>query len=363
MDVTSRQVAFLTPGVTHRSIHYFKLPAEVPAASLTKFTLRVNFKGPLVSKQPWIWSLYDFDQGAWVKVGDNTGVTPLIWTMLSFPVSNVTRFVSPTGLIKLMLHSNNASYDAKIDYEAITASYTPTLWQPTPGTTWFIQYSGTLNLNKNVQVYNIDLFETSKTTIQTLQAKGIKVMCYFSAGSWENWRPDAGDFPSSVLGNNLEGWPGEKWLDIRQIGILGPIMGARLDIAVDKGCDGVDPDNVDGYTNNPGFPLTYNDQLTYNLWLSQQAHARGLSIGLKNDLEQINDLVDHFEWALNEECFDYNECNLLLPFINQNKAVFGIEYERALSTFCPQANTKQFSFILKNWDLDAYQENCWDYTP
>lgn len=44
---------------------------------------------------------------------------------------------------------------------------------------------------------------------------GRKVICYFSAGSYENWRSDKGDFPSDVLGNNLEHWEGEKWLDIR----------------------------------------------------------------------------------------------------------------------------------------------------
>lgn len=41
-------------------------------------------------------------------------------------------------------------------------------------------------------------------------------------------------------------------------------MQARLDLAVQKGCDGVEPDNVDGYQNNSGFPLTAQDQLAYN---------------------------------------------------------------------------------------------------
>src|SRR3972149_750836 len=82
-----------------------------------------------------------------------------------------------------------------------------------------------------------------------------------------------------------------------------PIMRERFDLCRDKGFDGIEPDNMDGYTNDTGFPLTYEDQLRYNLWLAQEAHARGLSIGLKNDPDQGTDLVHDFAWALSEDCF------------------------------------------------------------
>ena len=100
-----------------------------------------------------------------------------------------------------------------------------------------------------------------------------------SAGTFENWRPDASSFPASVRGKS-NGWPGEKWLDIRQIAVLGPIMGARMDWAVSKHCDGIEPDNVDGYTDSTGFPLTAQDQLLYNRMLASEAHQRNLSVGL-----------------------------------------------------------------------------------
>ena len=108
-------------------------------------------------------------------------------------------------------------------------------------------------------------------------------ICYFSAGSFENWRPDAAAFPASVKGSS-NGWPGENWLDIRQWSVLGPIMGARMDLAVSKGCDGVEPDNMDGYSNSTGFPLTAADQITYNTNIANLAHSKGLSVGLKNDV-------------------------------------------------------------------------------
>ena len=92
--------------------------------------------------------------------------------------------------------------------------------------------------------------------------------------------------------------------------------------------------------------------------MAEQAHARGLSVGLKNDLEQINMLLPSFDWALNEECFTYDECDALLPFVEAGKAVFGVEYNLSPTDFCPQANTMNFDFLKKNQDLDAWRFSC-----
>lgn len=94
-------------------------------------------------------------------------------------------------------------------------------------------------------------------------------------------------------------------------------MRARLDECAGKGFDGIEPDNMEAYTNDTGFPLTYEDQLTYNIWLAEEAHARGLSIGLKNDGEQVNNLLSFFDWALTEDCFAYEWCEELLPLSKQ----------------------------------------------
>ncbi len=248
--------------------------------------------------------------------------------------------------------------------EADKIVYLPTVvrsqavWQPAPGTSWQWQLSGDIDTSFAVEMYDIDLFDVPQAVIDELHGDGRIVICYFSAGSYEEWRPDANDFPASVRGKPLDGWPGESWLDIRDLGTLGPIMQARLDLAVQKECDGVEPDNVDGYNNDSGFPLTANDQLTYNIWLATEAHNRGLSIGLKNDLDQIPDLLPYFDWALNEQCFQFNECDTLLPFIQAGKAVFGVEYEGKLSDFCPQANANQFSWLLKDLDLGPARSAC-----
>jgi hypothetical protein len=235
------------------------------------------------------------------------------------------------------------------------------VWQPPPGTTWQWQLTGTVDTSIDVSMYDVDLVGVSQSVIDTLHQDGRIVICYFSAGSYENRRPDADKFPESVLGKSIAGWPGERWLDIRQIDVLSPIMTARLDFAVQKKCDGVEADNVDGYINNTGFPLTAAHQLTYNRWLANEAHARGLSIGLKNDLEQIPELLPYFDWAINEQCFEYNECHRLKPFVDAGKAVFGVEYEGDLDDFCPQANAAQYSWLLKNWNLGPEFEACFAY--
>ena len=188
-----------------------------------------------------------------------------------------------------------------------------------------VQLQGTPNISYDVELYVLDLFDTDSAVIDALHADGRKMICYFSAGTFENWRDDAGRFTAADKGRRLGNWPGERWLDIRSQNVRA-IMADRLDLAVQRGCDGVDPDNVDGYSNRTGLPLTYQDQIDYNTWLAAQAHQRGLAISLKNDLGQIDDLVAHFDFAINESCHEWDECELLMPFIEAGKPVVHINY-------------------------------------
>ncbi len=228
---------------------------------------------------------------------------------------------------------------------------------PAPNTSWQIQLNGIVGLGVNATLYDIDGFDNTAATVAKLHAKGRKVACYFSAGSFENWRPDAAAFPADVKGNS-NGWPGERWLDIRRLDALGPIIEARLDLCKAKGFDSADPDNVDGYTNTTGFPLTAADQLAFNVFIANAAHARGLSVALKNDLDQIPQLVPYFDWALNEQCYQYGECDLLTPFSTNAKAVMEIEYTAARTKFCPPANARNFNAIKKKLDLKGWRSAC-----
>lgn len=228
---------------------------------------------------------------------------------------------------------------------------TGTWWAPAPLTTWQWQLTGTIDTSVDVQMYDVDLFDTPQSTIDSLHAAGRVVICYFST-QYENWRPDSNKFTTAVLGKNLDDWAGEKWVDIRS-SVVRSIMQGRLSLAQNKSCDGVEPDNVDGYQTNTGFPLTPNDQIAFNKFIASEAHTRGLSVGLKNDLDQAKSLLSSFDWALNEECYSFNECDNLSVFVNAGKAVFNTEYSGTAAKVCPYMVQQKYSSLIKNLNLDA----------
>ncbi|MFG3281605.1 endo alpha-1,4 polygalactosaminidase [Streptomyces sp. NPDC048111] len=233
----------------------------------------------------------------------------------------------------------------------------PKVWQPKPGTAWQWQLNGRVQEGPDVPVYDIDGFENTAADVAELHRRGRRAICYINAGAWENFRSDKGDFPDSVRGEN-NGWDGERWLDIRRIDVLRPLMERRFDMCRQKGFDGVEPDLMDGYANKTGFPLTSADQLAYNRMLAQIAHARGLAVGLKNDLQQIPELVGDFEFAVNEQCAEYGECARLTPFVKAGKAVFHVEYELANEDFCAESGRLGLSSMRKNLKLDAWRRPC-----
>lgn len=238
-------------------------------------------------------------------------------------------------------------------------------YRPGVATTWQWQLLGAVNTAYSVDVYDIDLFDVSASTIALLQAAGKRVICYSSAGSFEDFRSDANRFPQEVLGNTLEGFADERWLDIRSSIVL-DIMSDRLDIAVQKGCDGVEPDNVDGYVNNSGFDLTAADQLAFNRRIANAAHERSLAVALKNDLDQILDLIAYFDLSVNEQCHEFDECSLLQPFVTGGKPVFNAEYDSPFVSnaavrdgMCATARAENLRTLILPLDLDdSFRFSC-----
>ena len=191
------------------------------------------------------------------------------------------------------------------------------------------------------------------------QIKGVKAICYISAGTYENWRPDATSFPVATLGSNVTGWAGERWLDIRNQQALLPIMQLRMSMCKTKGFDAVDFDNVDGYSNATGFPLTAADQISYDNALASYAHGLGLATALKNNIAQLAALAPNFDMAVNEQCNQYSECmGYDTYFINAGKPVFNIEYNLAQTSFCPAMNTRNFNSNLMGLYLDGGRKPC-----
>jgi hypothetical protein len=232
-----------------------------------------------------------------------------------------------------------------------------TWWRPHTGVSWQWQLSGRVDTSVRAHVFDVD-YQVSRRVVRALHAKDRKVICYLSAGSVESWRPDADAFPASVTGQPLDDWPGERWLDIRARSVLEPIMAARMDACRRKGFDGVEPDNVDGWSNDTGFRLTAADQLAYNRMLARMAHARGLAVGLKNDVEQVRSLQPAFDFAVNEQCVQYHECTAYRPFLRAGKPVFHAEYGLTTRQFCPTSRALGLSSIRKRLALGAWRQTC-----
>jgi hypothetical protein len=227
-------------------------------------------------------------------------------------------------------------------------------WQPPPRTAaWQWQLQGKIDPTVRAWAYDVDGFEASKGDVRALHRHRRRAICYLDVGSWESYRPDAGRFPKSVIGRVYQGFPDERWLDISRFHLFAKPLEARIQMCARKRFDAVEPDNVAGWENQTGFQITGSDQLRFNRWIADQVHARGMAVALKNDPRQVGQLVGLFDFAIVEECFQYEECGFYKPFIDRDKAVFEAEYELEPSQFCAAAAALGFSAIRKSYDLFA----------
>ena len=222
-----------------------------------------------------------------------------------------------------------------------------------PGNIFHWQLEGEYSALPDVDVYDLDLDKVSRdpNLIQTLHAKQKKVVCYFSAGSYESDRPAGGylDFyrtiPKEAIGNKMKGWTNERWIDIRTREVQNAHQ-QILDFARRSGCDAVEPDNVDAYDNlNTGFNITSAETHTFLSGISEQAHRLQLEIALKNTNAMVAELHDQFEFAIAESCFTYGGCASFLPFIKNSKPVFVAEYLETID------GTSKYNF--KNYEQDC----------
>ncbi|KAI4746305.1 endo alpha-1,4 polygalactosaminidase [Aureobasidium sp. EXF-12298] len=251
----------------------------------------------------------------------------------------------------------------------VYANTTP-LWQPLPGTPWQIVLNSPINawkpLTPALSIYDIDMYGNNALTIQQMHLQGIKVICYFSAGSWKIYRPDAPLFAAQDLGNDLSGWPGERWVNTQSQGVR-DIMTERIRLAAERGCDAVDPDNIDGFGTNTGFPLTANTALDYLSFLSLTAAKYNMAIGLKNAGSIAANATCMVEFAIVESCIAQGQCAIYQNFITAGKPVFQIEYplgapgfvsKQALQKSCKINGNVGFSEVIKGKDLGGWVEYC-----
>lgn len=205
-------------------------------------------------------------------------------------------------------------------------------------------------------VFDIDLYGADGRTpnragVEAIHHTGGYAICYVDAGTWESWRPDSRSFPQRRLGRP-NGWPGERWLDIRRPKVLLNLMARRLTLCKEAGFNAVEFDNVDAYANSTGFPITSAEQISYDRALARLAADVGLAAGLKNDPGQVRTLEPLFAFAVDEQCIQFHFCTALAPFIAAHKPVYDVEYRGPPSRVCRQAPA-HIDVIVKGLSLQS----------
>jgi hypothetical protein len=240
---------------------------------------------------------------------------------------------------------------------AATSTAAPRL-RPPPDAQWQYQLQGRIDRSNPARVFDVDGATTPQATVRALRRAGRYVICYFSAGTLESFRSDGRGLPAGVRGRAVEGFTDERWLDIRRLDLIAPLLRARMRTCARKGFDAVEPDNVDGYDNRTGFALRRGDALRFARWLARTAHGLGLAVGLKNSTGLVRSLAGRFDFAVVEQCLQYDECERYRPFVRRGKPVYEVEYAGTLQSRCPAAGRLGLHTILKAVELGAPSRPC-----
>lgn len=410
-------------GEAYSGYRTYTLPAGVSPSTVTTITMLANFRGPIAARNAWTWSIYDWTNDTWVRLGtqDHCGgdagteqwpcddLERAPWKYLRYnaihsPGATLADFVNgATREVRIGLEASSAGA-AKLDWETAEVysnDGASTIWTPEVGTRWQWQlqgrpgtYDATGGIDVEVcqpsfgggpcvrpDVLDFDLYvdpsiagrygwTLETAAVDAVHASGRHAIGYVTAGDAERWRPDYEQFVDfdrrcggCLLGNPFSRrFPDEYWANFSpgkgRFSFMVQMLRARTDKVAAAGFDGIEYDIVDTYANGSrytGVHVAAETQLAYNRALAEMAHADGLSVALKNDGGQIPDLLPYFDYAINEECFQWDECGAYRAFIEAGKPVFQAEYRLPPEDFCPKANRWDFSSIVKarNYSLFA----------
>lgn len=354
----------------HTSWYTMVMPSIPAGEVVNQINLSIAYNGnPAASGQIWKAQLQNISTGIWDTIGTTAGATGVFYTITGTVTNAADYGLSTSAATKPLrvistgptTYASGAALDL-VEFGVVSSTPPPSWPTFSRGANWEIRYAGTaIPASNTFDVINVDGEDTTTSQITAWKSNNpaIRVICYFSAGSWENWRSDQASFPAAVKGNNMAGWAGEKWLDTRDLTDLMPIMTARMTSFKNKGCDAVDPDNVDGYANSTGFPLTQADSEVYVIAISDAAHTLGLATSLKNFNAAATTLEPYVDFFVNEECYHYTECSDYNSVLSSTtKPILQIEYVGVDTTFCPIQNAAGFDTLKKHLALDTYRISC-----
>jgi len=170
-----------------------------------------------------------------------------------------------------------------------------------------------------VDIYDIDGFLTTKaqvtaikTTWQAATLAHPKTVCYLDL-AWEDYRPDGTPgqaFPAATLGNVYFGYPEERWVDLRQLDALKPMLRERIGMCARKGFDSVELDDIDSFDppSTTGFHLTPGDLQNFLAYAFNLIHADGMTGLWKNSPLLSWWGRQYADGAVVEECYSNQQC-------------------------------------------------------
>ena len=147
-----------------------------------------------------------------------------------------------------------------------------------------------------VDLYDLDGFLTTAAQVRaiatTWPASTLphpRTICYVDL-AWEDYRPDAtpspagGYFPAATLGAVYYGYPQERWVDLRQLDALEPMLRERISMCARKGFDAVELDDIDSFDppSETGFRLTPGDVQNFLAFAFNEIHRDGMTGLWKN---------------------------------------------------------------------------------
>jgi hypothetical protein len=244
---------------------------------------------------------------------------------------------------------------------AAAAGGTGPVYVPAAESSWQAQLSGAIDPELGVELFYLDPDFTEPAALETVRARGGHYVCYLSAGSFEPWREDAGEFPARVLGLALPDYQREQWLDIRDQTVR-ELMLRRVEALALKGCEGVLPSSLAVHAADTGFDLTLADALDYAAWLASRIHLAGMSAGLGAPAELTTVLAGDFDWGLAVDCLDPSGCAAFQPLTALGKPVLHVEFgdEASAPSLCQAARASGFDALIKRESFDAFRIACSD---
>lgn len=238
---------------------------------------------------------------------------------------------------------------------------TPSVWVPAEDARWLARLDGAVDIEKSADFFYLDPEQQPPEDLTALHAQSRRYLCYLSAGTVESFRDDAELFPARAVGNVVQSFPNERWLDVRDAEVRA-LMSERITALAAAGCDGITPASLTGYEADSGFDLTLQDALDYARFVAEAAHAADMSVGLTGPSALTLGLWQDFDFGLAIGCVSSSMCREYAALTAAKKPVLHVELgdESSAPDLCNSAQALGFQAIISDAGFTGRCIDCRD---